>query len=97
MAEFVFTYRVSDNYQVGDEETREAWQAWFTGMGDHLLDIGKPAKATETLGSCGNGTRLGGFSIIRANTAREALEIAGRCPGLATGGGVEVGSLVDIH
>jgi hypothetical protein len=65
-------------------------------MGDDLLDVGKPAMAAETVGSCGNATRLGGFSIIRANSAKEALEIAGRCPGLATGGGVEVGTLVNI-
>jgi len=97
MAEFVFTYRMPKTYQIGDKATREAWQAWFASMGDDLLDIGKPAKAAETVGSCGNGTWLGGFSIIRANSAEEALEIAGRCPGLASGGGVEVGTLVDIH
>jgi hypothetical protein len=96
MAEFVFAYRMPENYQIGDTATREAWQAWFAGMGDDLLDVGKPAMAAETVGSCGNATRLGGFSIIRANSAKEALEIAGRCPGLATGGGVEVGTLVNI-
>jgi hypothetical protein len=96
MAEFVFAYRMPENYQIGDKATREAWQAWFAEMGDDLLDVGKPAMAAETVGSCGNATRLGGFSIIRANSSKEALEIAGRCPGLATGGGVEVGTLVNI-
>lgn len=97
MAEFVFAYRVPESYQMGDEDTREAWQAWLAGMGGDLLDLGKPATATETVGKCGNGTRLGGFSIIRADSAEEALEIAGRCPGLASGGGVEVGTLVDVN
>jgi hypothetical protein len=97
MAEFVFAYRMPKNYQIGDKATREAWQAWFAGMGDDLLDIGKPAKDAETVGRSGNATWLGGFSIIRANSAKEALEIAGRCPGLASGGGVEVGTLVNIR
>jgi YCII-related domain len=97
MAEFVFAYRMPKNYQIGDEATREAWQAWFASMGDDLLDVGKPAKAAETVGRSGNATQLGGFSIIRANSAEEALEIAGRCPGLASGGGVEVGTLVNIR
>ena len=65
-------------------------------MGENLLEIGKPAKAAETVGRSGNATWLGGFSIIRADSAKEALEIAGHCPGLASGGGVEVGTLVNI-
>jgi len=61
MAEFVFAYRMPKNYQIGDKATREAWQAWFAGMGDDLLDIGKPAKDAETVGRSGNATWLGGF------------------------------------
>ena len=97
MAEFIFAYRVPQDYTMGNDDTRQAWQAWFAGLGEDLLDMGKPAQAAETVGSCGNGTWLGGFSIIRADSTEEALQIAGRCPGLASGGGVEVGSLVDIH
>lgn len=97
MAEFVFAYRMPENYQMGEKDTREAWQAWFAGMGEDLLDIGKPATSAETLGRCGDGTRLGGFSIIRANSAEKAREIAGRCPGLASGGGVEVATLFNLR
>src|ERR1700741_2102878 len=97
MFEFVFAYRMPKNYQIGDKATREAWQTWFASMGDDLLDIGKPAQAAETGGRRGQATQLGGFSIIRAESAKEALEIAGRCPGLASGGGVEVGTLVNVR
>src|ERR1700751_1880650 len=96
MFEFVFAYRMPKNYQMGDKATREAWQAWFASMGDLFPATAKPAKAAETVGRSGNATWLGGFSIIRANSAKEALEIAGRCPGVASGGGVEVGTLVNI-
>ncbi|MCV7380772.1 hypothetical protein BST11_06920 [Mycobacterium alsense] len=97
MAEFVFAYRMPENYQMGETDVREAWQAWFAGMGEDLLDMGKPAAAAETVGRCGNATWLGGFSIIRANSAEKALEIARRCPGLASGGGVEVATLLDLR
>jgi YCII-related domain len=96
MAEFIFTYRMPRDYTMGDADTMRAWQAWFAGIGDELINMGKPARAAEAVGSCGEGTWLGGFSIIRADSAEQAREIAERCPGLASGGGVEVGSLVEI-
>ncbi|MCV7089792.1 YciI family protein [Mycobacterium interjectum] len=96
MAEFIFTYRMPQNYAMGDADTMRAWQAWFAGIGDELIDMGKPVRAADTVGSCGEGTWLGGFSIVRADSAEQAREIAERCPGLVSGGGVEVGSLVEI-
>ena len=53
---FIFAYRVPQDYIMGNDDTRRAWQSWFAELGEDLLDMGKPAQAAETVGSCGNGT-----------------------------------------
>ena len=96
MAEFVFAYRVPRDYVLGDADVVQAWQSWFAGMGQGLLDKGKPATAAATVGSCEGDARLGGFSVIEADDMDAALEIARSCPSIGAGGGVEVGALLDV-
>ncbi|HEX5144517.1 MAG TPA: hypothetical protein VFW21_11685 [Mycobacterium sp.] len=96
MAEFVLTYRMPEGYQMGNTEMTAAWQAWFAGIGDNLVELGKPASCAQVVGRSGEGTWLGGFSVIRADSAEQALDVARGCPGIAAGGGVEVGALIDL-
>ncbi len=96
MAEFVFTYRVPQNYVPGGAETRTAWQSWFDGIGRNLIDNGKPVIASAAVGACDGGVRIGGYSVIEAADMDAAIEIARACPSMDSGGGVEVGAVLDL-
>jgi YCII-related domain len=96
MPDFVFAYRNQVGY-APTPETRDAWTAWFDGMGEQLADLGKPAVARATLGNCSTDhTELGGYSLIRADDLDAAMAIAKGCPHLERGGGIEVGQLGDV-
>jgi hypothetical protein len=95
MPAFVFAYRASGSYN-STPDSAAAWKAWFDGMGDDLVDRGKPAVGAATLGNCGPGTALGGYSVISAPDLDAALAVAKGCPQLNRDGGVEVAELVDV-
>jgi len=95
MPSFVFTYRTVPG-TTGTPESAKAWRAWFGAMGDQLADIGKPGTDAATVGNCGPGTRLGGYSLITADDLDAALEAAKGCPSLTRGGGVEVAQLGEV-
>ena len=95
MAEFVFTYRVPQDYVPGGAETRKAWQSWFDGIGRNLIDQGKPVIASTAVGTSDGDMRIGGFSVIEAADMDAAIEIARACPSIDSGGGVEVGAVLD--
>jgi YCII-related domain len=95
MPTFVFAYRASGSYN-STPESASAWKAWFDGMGDDVVDLGKPAVGAATVGNCGPGTALGGYSVISAPDLDAALAVAKGCPQLNRDGGVEVAELVDV-
>jgi hypothetical protein len=95
MPTFVFAYRASGNYN-STPESAAAWKAWFDGMGDDLVDLGKPAVGPAAVGNCGPGTALGGYSVVSAPDLEAALAVAKGCPQLSRDGGVEVAQLVDV-
>ena len=92
MPNYVFAYRI----QEGDSGTPDAmaqWMAWFEGLGSAVVDAGNPVFSRSTLGNCGSGSALGGYSLITADDLEAAVTLAKGCPALAGGGGVEVGEL----
>ena len=95
MPTFVFAYRASGSYK-STPESAAAWKAWFDGMGDDLVDLGKPAVGAVALGNCGPGTELGGYSVISAADLDAALAVAKGCPQLNRNGGVEIAQLVEV-
>jgi hypothetical protein len=95
MPTFVFAYRASGNYN-STPESAAAWKAWFDGIGDDLVDLGKPAVGAAAVGNCGPGTALGGYSVVSAPDLDAALAVAKGCPQLSRDGGVEVAQLVDV-
>jgi hypothetical protein len=95
MPSFVFTYRTEPG-TARTPETTAAWRSWFDSMGDHLAALGKPGIESATVGNCGPGTQLGGYSLITADDLEAALALAKGCPALARGGGVEVAQLGEI-
>jgi hypothetical protein len=96
MAQFVFLYRVPTGYVPGGPEASQAWQSWFNEMGAGVIDLGKPVLASAVVGTCEGDVRLGGYSVVEADDMDAARQIAGGCPALGQGGGVEVGALVAV-
>ncbi len=91
MTTFLFSYRMPRDYRPGRPEALAAWAAFFEGIGDDVLDQGNPVFESASLGNCGADTALGGYSLVEARDLDAALALAEACPGVAEGGGVEVG------
>lgn len=97
MAKYVISYRAPQDYVPGRDDDMAAWAAWFTSIGEDLVDFGSPVRDTIQIGDCGTGQRLRGYSVISADNLDAALLIASRCPGLQdTGFGVEVGVIQEM-
>jgi len=92
MAKYVISYRAPADYVPGREDDMAAWAAWFTSIGEDLVDFGRPVRGTIQIGDRGAGQRLRGYSVISAGNLDAALLISHRCPGLQdTGFGIEIG------
>jgi hypothetical protein len=92
MPEYVLTFRSTASYDPSPQ-TRAAWQEYFAGLGDSVLELGRPVVAETTVGCDNENTRLGGYSIIEADDLDAAAAIAKASPAVARGGGVEIGEL----
>ena len=95
MATFLYSYRVPKDYRPG-AETGQAWAAWFESLGGSRLDTGHGVIATRTLGRLDGETRLGGYSLVTAEDIDGATALAGECPALRLGGGVEIGAIPEF-
>jgi hypothetical protein len=97
MARYVISYRAPEDYVPGREDDMAAWAAWFTSIGEDLVDFGSAVRDTIQIGECGVAQRLRGYSVISADDPGAALLIAKGCPGLQdTGFGVEVGVVEEL-
>jgi hypothetical protein len=96
MAKFLYLYTGGLMAETAEaqEESMKAWGAWFGGLGDSVLDIGNPFGAGTTVTSSGSSeggaSKLGGFSIVSAESLAEASAKADGCPVLQSGGSIEV-------
>lgn len=103
MPKFIFAYhggKRPDTPQEG-EKVMAAWNAWYQGMGDDLLDGGGPAGQSHTVSASGvamdgGANPLSGFTVVAAASQSAADEIAKGCPILADGGTVEVAELIEM-
>jgi hypothetical protein len=86
MKSYVFIY-----YSGGDmgdmpmEEIKATWMAWFEKLGDKLVDAGNPfndgGQAVEKSGvTTIENFPASGYSIVKANSMNEAVELAKNCP-----------------
>jgi hypothetical protein len=106
MAKFVLAYRTPNalahsraeaGTYTADPETLAAWEAWFAGIGDRVVEPGSPVFARGTVGETGADTALGGYSVVEADDLAAAIAFAEGCPVLQYGGGVEVGELTTVN
>jgi hypothetical protein len=95
MPKFVFAYRIQEG-NPGSPDAMAQWMAWFEELGAAVVDPGNPVSARSSLGNCGSGSALGGYSLITADDLEAAVTLAKGCPALADGGGVEVGELMSM-
>jgi hypothetical protein len=105
MATYLFTYRVPmtplrEVLAQLDETMRaerlSAWNDWFDSMEASVIERGQPVANAHDIGNCGSETRVGGYSLVTADTLEEAFRMANGCPAVASGGGVEVGELMEL-
>ncbi|HMA47606.1 MAG TPA: YciI family protein [Frankiaceae bacterium] len=96
MPTFLIANRPSTTY-TPSADAMAAWNAWFEGLGTHLVDRGNPVFTSRALGDCGTKTRLGGYTLITADDLDAAVALAQGCPVLTQGGGVEVGELTLLN
>jgi hypothetical protein len=93
MPSYILSFRSTTPYDMAPE-TRATWQTFFAGLGDSLLELGRPVDGETTVGNCDTQlTRLSGYSIVQAEDLDAAAAIAKSSPSVARGGGVEVGEL----
>jgi hypothetical protein len=59
----------------------------------NVVDLGHPVVERSTVGNCGTGTVLRGYSLITIESREATLMLARECPIVAAGGGVEVDQL----
>jgi hypothetical protein len=99
MPQFIFSYRSAKSHDAtADPDGMAAWGAFLNNIiAPSVVDPGWPVfEAATVLGEAGPATQLGGYSIVMADDLQTALSIAGRCPAISRGGGVEVAVLADL-
>lgn len=77
------------------QEQEQAWANWFSAIGPHITDFGHRVGQAVMLGERTDAAdQLSGYIVIEADSLDAAVTIARGCPGLSTGGRVEVGETV---
>jgi len=98
MTKYVFIYHGGKMSEVPEETAKimEAWGAWFTSMGDDVIDGGNPVGQSstvhgdKTVSNNGGNNPVSGYSLINAANLDDALTKAKGCPVLDNGGHVEL-------
>ena len=95
MARYLLSFRVPSDYQP-HADTPAEWRAWFGGLGPALVDIGNAVTEYASLGEVGGSdSRMVGYSVISAEDMASARALAGDCPAVRVGGGVEIGPVME--
>ena len=96
MAKFLYLYSGGQMAETREaqEEAMKEWTAWFSNLGDSLVDMGNPFGGGTTVTNSGSKdgatSKLGGYSFFNAESLDEAATNAKGCPVLQSGGSVEV-------
>jgi hypothetical protein len=102
MAKFVYLYTGGQMAETPEaqQEAMQEWGAWFGTLGDAVSDMGNAFGGSATLSdggaSSGGASRVGGYSVVTAQSLDDATSLAKGCPVLATGGSVEVYEALDM-
>ena len=86
MKNYVYVYYNNGMREgLSPEDFKAEWMGWFDGIGDKLVDAGNPfnsgGKAVEKSGvSTIENWPATGYSIVKASSWDEAVEMAKGCP-----------------
>lgn len=64
----------------------EAWMQWAGKVGNAMVDMGSPLQTIATVGGSNDGTYIGGFSILEADSAQDAESLVDGHPHLMSPG-----------
>jgi hypothetical protein len=96
MTSYILAFRAPRDYQPGDPDAVVQWQEFFQQIEPQVEVLGNPVFSRGSVGHTGEDTLLSGYTLIRAESLEEAMALAGDCPLIATGGGVEVGQIAPL-
>jgi YCII-related domain len=103
MAKYVFAYTGGSMPETEEEgaAVMAAWTSWLGGLGAAVVDGGAPFGTSASIAADGSVsdsgvTRLGGYSIVTADSLSAATTLAKDCPQLAAGGTVDVYETVEM-
>lgn len=77
------------------------WNAWASGLGEAAITPGTPLRNSKVVSSegavsDGGSDAMSGFTIVKADTFDDALEMAKACPHLDLGCALEVAELMEM-
>ena len=96
MANFLLTFHGGSMPETQEEGAKvmQAWTDWFGTLGDKLVDGGNPVSNTKTIAPGGSVSETtnppSGYSVIKADSLDEAVELSKGCPVLQGGASVVV-------
>ena len=93
MSSYVLTIRGKKDGSLSSEE-QAAWHQWFQSMAGSITDFHRVG-ATRSLGAEAGPTGLTSYVVVTAESLEAAERLASGCPGLAHGGAVEIGEVVE--
>ncbi|MXU66556.1 YciI family protein [Oceanomicrobium pacificus] len=104
MPDFVFAYHGGGAPETPEEgeKVMKQWTDWLGGLGDAVVDAGKPVGMSKTVSAKavedhGGSNPLMGFSVVKADTMDDAIRMAQDCPHLQMAGAtVEVAEALDM-
>ena len=97
MKKFIVLYsggKAPTNPQEG-QASMKAWQAWFGGLGEAVVEAGAPFGGSKTVSTSGiqeggSGNVSNGYSLVQADDLAGAAKLVKECPILSGGGKVHV-------
>jgi hypothetical protein len=97
MARYVYAFR-NDPHQTASPADEEAWTTWFGQLGDTVIDFGNRVSRATMVGGNGSAEKdaLSGYVVVNADSLEAAAKLAQGCPGLQSGGRVEVGEIMEM-
>ncbi len=95
MSQFVFAFRGQADRETSAEQ-EAAWGNWFQELGGSVSDFGHRVGQATRLGVGAADDVLTGYVVVNADSFEAAVTMAKGCPGLANGGGVDIGEAVEM-
>ncbi|NPD89036.1 MAG: hypothetical protein HGN29_09930 [Asgard group archaeon] len=102
MPNFIIAYHGGKKFENPEEgaKHKEEWQTWISNLGDAVVNPGNPLRNSKTVSADSvkdshESDLLTGYSIIKADSMDDALEIAIECPFLVIGT-IEVAEIMEM-